>query len=387
MDLIYLDHHATTPMRPDVWEAIRPFMTETFGNPSSAHSIGRKARQSLEDARESIAAQLHAHADEIIFTSGATEANNLAILGLTSDSKSHLIGSMIEHPCVVEPLRQLASRGHPLDWLPVPSDGVIRLDDILAYLRPTTRLLTLMAVNHEMAAVQAIADVGRHLPSTVRLHCDAAQAAGKFAIDFHGWGCASLTISGHKFGGPKGIGALVLRRGLTLKPQSWGGHQQAGRRPGTEPVALAVGMAVALAASANERERNLRQVNTLRSRLVDELRLIGGVVSGPEQVCTAQLEARTVSPYGLNVAFPDCAADMLLMKLDLAGIACSTGSACASGSLRPSPVLEAMGLPDSLLRSSIRLSLSASQDIDTIDEAIRRISFAVQSLRHADDEV
>jgi cysteine desulfurase len=362
--MIYLDHASTTPMLPEVWEAMRPYAVEHFGNPASAHSIGRKARQALEDARESIARCLNASPDEVIFTSGATEANNLAIFGLAGSPPGHILSSPIEHPCVLEPLKQLVARGFTVEFLPVARDGIATVDAS----RP--RLAALMLVNHETGAIQPYSTLGTEYSV---LHCDAAQAVGKISVSFHDLGVTSLSLSAHKFGGPKGIGTLLLKKGAQLYSQMFGGHQQQGRRPGTEPVALAVGMAKALEiAVAGMEERGLalrRERQAFVNRLRENCPPI--VVNSPEGG----------SPYILNVSFPGSRADLLLAKLDLAGVACSTGSACSSGSLLPSPVLKAMGVPDDVLRSAMRFSFGQGTTAEELEEAAQRIALCVNRLR------
>ena len=370
MRTIYLDHNATTPVRPEVWDAMRPYMTETFGNPSSAHATGRKARQALEDAREKVAVLLGAAPDEVTFTSGATEANNLAIFG---HRPSSAVASHLEHPCVIEPLRRLEARGVPVQWLPVDSRGVIQTNAI-----PTdVALVCLMLANHETGALQPVRAVAAALPPGARLHCDAAQAAGKVPIDFAALGAATLTASAHKFGGPKGVGVLLTKSGTELTPLTFGGHQQKGRRPGTEAVPLAVGTATALELAVHNLAENAARLAALRARLWDGLQHLGisVVLNGPE------IGAADVVPTTLNVSFPDCRADVLLMALDLAGVACSTGSACSSGSLLPSPVLRAMGVPEGALRSALRFSLSPIQTADEIDEALARVVNCVARVR------
>jgi cysteine desulfurase len=369
---IYLDHNATTPVRPEVWDAMRPYMTEAFGNPSSAHAAGRKARQALEDAREKVALLLGAFPDEVTFTSGATEANNLAVLGARGGAPLY-IASHLEHPCVIEPLRQLETRGAVVEWLPVDSRSVIQADTI-----PTgAHLVCVMLANHETGAIQPVRAIAASLPPGARLHCDAAQAVGKIPVDFAALGASTLTCSAHKFGGPKGVGVLLTKRGAELRPLTFGGHQQKGLRPGTEPVALAVGMATALELAVRDLSRCGTSLTELRARLWNGLqRLCGPVVlNGPE------IGATDVVPTTLNVSFPGCRADVLLMALDLAGIACSTGSACSSGSLLPSPVLRAMGVSESVLRSALRFSLSSNQTEDEIDEALDRIAGCVAQVR------
>ncbi|MFN4260736.1 MAG: cysteine desulfurase family protein [Gemmataceae bacterium] len=371
---IYLDHNATTPMLPEVWEAMRPYGTDTYGNPASSHGAGRRARQALEDARERIATLLGAFADEVIFTSGATEANNLAIFGLAGSTPGHLIANPMEHPCVIEPLRQLAERGFTVDWLSVNAEGKVEAEPETDWLRPDTRLVCVMGVNHETGAIQPIERLRAQLPETVAFHCDATQAVGKLPVRFHDLGVTTMSLSAHKFHGPKGIGALLLNRCTRLRPLLWGGHQQQGRRPGTEPVPLVVGMAAALECWQRDADRRLEHVQELRQRFWEQVRTEAAPVvrNGSE---------KDNVPHTLNVSFPGCPAETLLMKLDLAGVACSTGSACSSGSLRPSPVLRAMRVPDDVLRSALRFSWSHVVTTAEVDEAARRVVTAVRQLR------
>ena len=368
ISMIYLDANATTPVLPEVWDAMRPFAVEHFGNPASAHRFGRLARQALADARERIGAALHAFPDEVVFTSGATEANNLALFGLAGSPPGHILASPIEHPCVAEPLRQLAKRGFEVEYLPVDANGIVSADAFRDRLRPDTRLATVMLVNHETGAIQPVGDL-----RASSFHTDAAQAIGKIPVSFHDLGVTTLSLSGHKFGGPKGIGALLVKRGTKLPPQLFGGHQQQGLRPGTENVAAAVGMEVAVEISTGRPVEALAALRRTRSRLLDLLTAMCSpvVVNGPPDG----------SPYVLNVSFPGCRAEILLMKLDLAGVVCSTGSACSSGSLLPSPVLQAMGVPDAVLRSAMRFSFLPSLSDADVDEAARRIAACVARLR------
>jgi len=388
---IYLDHAATTPVLPEAWEAMRPLLTGPPGNPASAHAAGRQARRALEDARELVAARLGASPEEVIFTSGATEANNLALFGLAGDPPGHIIASPIEHPCVAEPLKCLAERGFIVEYLPVSREGLVEWARWPGTLQAETRLVTVMLVNHETGAVQTSCEPAVQAregglqskpPSLLALraqmvtHCDAAQAVGRIPVDFHALGIAALTISGHKFGGPAGVGALLLKRGTKLRPLFHGGHQQQGRRPGTEPVAQAVGMAAAIDVAVRQMERNAAHVSRLRERFLGRLRSEAEpvVVNGPAD------PSRTV-PNILNVSFPGCAADALMMALDLAGVACSAGSACSSGSLLPSPVLRAMGVPDDVLRSALRFSFGPANMEAGIDEAAARLIATVRRAR------
>lgn len=364
MTPIYLDWNATTPLRPEAEEAMRAV---PFGNPSSAHHAGRAARRFLEDAREQVAALLGAVPDEVIVTSGATEANNLAVLGFVREA-GHLLASPIEHPCVVEPLKQLAARGFEVEWLPVMPLGHVETTTVLDRVRDETRLVCLMLVNHETGAFQSVRHVAKKLPKHAPLHCDAAQAVGKMPVNFRELGATTLTASAHKFGGPKGVGVLLLKKGTKLRPQVFGGHQQHGHRPGTEPVALAVGMAKALELAVNEMDANHVKLTALRTRLLDRLAASGEIIlnTPPDSL-----------PTTLNLSFPGCRSDLLLMSLDLAGVACSTGSACSSGSLLPSPVLQAMGVPDEVLRSAMRFSFGPTLTEAEIDDAAERIAKSV----------
>jgi len=375
MNLIYLDNNASTPLLPAVWDAMRPFFLERSGNPASSHSAGRQARQALEDARERVAALLDAFPDEVIFTSGATEANNLAVFGLAGDPPAHLIASPIEHPCVKEPLARLGEAGFQLEWLPVLPSGVISSESLR--LTPQTRLISVMLANHETGAVQPIRELANMAAGRAVFHCDAAAAAGKILISFHDLGVSSLALCAHKFHGPKGIGALLLKRGARLRPQLWGGHQQHGRRPGTEPVPLAVGLATALELACNEMPQRRDTVTHLRRAFLDCLQAEAApvIVNGPEDGGI---------PHTLNLSFPGCRADVLLMSLDLAGVACATGSACSSGSLLPSPVLQAMGIKGDILHSAMRFSVSHLLTEAEVCEAARRIAAAVQKLRGGD---
>lgn len=376
---IYLDYASTTPTLPEVWEAMRAV---PHGNPASAHSVGRQARRALEDARERVASLLNAADDVVIFTSGATEANNLAILGLAGDPPGHVVATSIEHPSVAEPLNRLSERGFQIDYLPVDHHGIADRSRLTKLVRPDTRLITVQLVNHETGAIQALGDgesrenawafrsaLGHANPA---IHTDAAQAVGKIPVQFRDLGVTALTVSGHKFGGPPGIGVLVLRAGAKVRPLLYGGHQQHGFRPGTESVSLAVGLAVALEIAVRDLKKNVAIIAQRRKRLLAAL-----------QAGAAPLTVNVEGiPHILNIAFPGCAADGLLMALDLEGLSCSAGSACSSGSLLPSPVLRAMGLPDDHLRSSIRISIGTGTTESDVDEAANRIIATVRRLRN-----
>jgi cysteine desulfurase len=296
---------------------------------------------------------------------------------LSSDLPAHLIASPIEHPSAAEPIGQLIRSGFTLNELPVDAQGVVDADALNGLLRSDTCLVAVMLANHETGAVQPVRALAERLAGRAAFHCDATQAVGKLPIHFADFGVTSLALSAHKFHGPKGVGALLLRRGSKLRPRTWGGHQQQGRRPGTEPVMLAVGLAAALDMASCDMERRSSVVRSLRERILAGLREAAGpiVLNGPTEGGL---------PHTINVSFPGPKADALLMSLDLAGVACSAGSACSSGSLLPSPVLRAMGTPEEVLYSAVRFSLSALNTEGEMDEAVRRIAAVVRRLRNSD---
>jgi cysteine desulfurase len=369
---IGLDHNATMGMLPVAWEAMQ---SAPAGNASSIHGAGRAARQVVEAAREQIAACLGALPEEVYFTSGATEANNWAIFGAmeAAGRSGGIVVSPLEHPCVLEPVRLWERRGTPVYWQPVDERGIVRRQGWPAELR----LVCLMLANHETGAVQPVAEWAAALPPQVHFHCDAAQAVGKIPVHFHRLGVGSLSVSGHKFGGPPGIGLLLIRKGCALAPLLRGGPQQQGQRAGTEPVALVAGLAAALQWMCQRLEVHRQHLAQLRrhlwQRLVEQAAPV--VLNGPE------IDADDVVPNTLNVSFPGCRGDLLVMALDLAGIHCSTGAACSSGSLLPSPVLDAMNVGPERLRSAVRFSFSPLQTLEQIDEAAQRIISVVERLR------
>lgn len=386
MDSIYLDHNATTPIRQEVVETINRCWREAYANPASQHQPGAQARRILEQARETVAKILGAELsgsqpDRLVFTSGGTESNNLALFGIGSEhgpergsEPGHLIVSAVEHPSVLEPATELLEHGWRLDTLGVTSDGVVRVEDLSGLLAPDTRLVSVILGNHETGVLQPVAELSRICGERgVPLHTDAIQVIGKLPVDFRSLGAAAMSIAAHKFQGPLGIGALLLRSGTSLRPILFGGHQQWGFRPGTEPVALAAGMATALELWQKEQEDHAAKLTALRERLESGLR-----AGFPELIINGAAAPRL--PHTSNVAFPGLDGQVLLMALDLAGVACSVGSACSSGSSELSPTLRAMGLPQSILASSLRFSLGATTTESELDEAVRRILQVVHEL-------
>lgn len=382
MEPIYLDHNASAPLAPEVFEAMRPFWLAA-GNPESRHSLGRSPRRAYEHARETIAGILNADPSEVIFTSGGTESNNLAIFGLVGDDdrgrSRHLVTSPIEHPAVSEPVQHLQALGVAVDRAEVGADGRVDAEAMAERLRPATALATLILAQNETGVLQ---DVGRLADRArergVPVHTDAVQAVGRIPVDFRALGAATLAASAHKFHGPVGVGVLLVRSDVSLAPRVFGGGQQSGRRAGTPAVALAVGMAEALQRWHRDAEERRGRWTRLRDRL--ESLLLAGL--GQAQVVRTGPEASDARlPQTLHVGFPDLDGDALLMQLDLAGVAASLGSACASGSTQPSPTLQAMKIPDNRLRSSVRFSLGATTSEEEIDEAARRIIAVVRRIR------
>jgi cysteine desulfurase len=373
MTPIYLDHNATSPLDPAVLEAMRPFWL-AGGNPDSRHAAGRAARRAFDAAKANVAHALGASPDEVVFTSGGTEANNLAIFGhFRETDRGRLLTSPIEHPAVAEPVAVLERRGVHVDRLPVGPDGVVDLSTAQTLLSPgdpSVRLATLMLAHNETGALQPVAELARiAAESGVPTHTDAVQAVGRIDVDFHALGVATLAASAHKFGGPVGVGVLLVRSGTALDPLLRGGGQQGGRRPGTIPVALAVGMAEALALWQRESQARQSRWRHQRARLESALRTALGnqiQIHGPR-------DPERHLPQTLHVGFPGRDGNALLMQLDLAGVQASLGAACASGAATASPTLRAMGVPDEIARASVRFSLGASTTDADIDTACQRL--------------
>jgi cysteine desulfurase len=358
MDAIYLDHNATTPIHPEVVQAIAQCYRDGYANPASQHHEGRRARRALEQARERIAALLGAdltslRADQLIFTSGGTESNNLAILGLAASSPGKVIRSAIEHASVIGPTDRLAREGRPVRELRVTPDGVADLNHLKDLLAEPTRLVSLMLGNNETGVLQPVqeaAELCRQAGALV--HTDAVQVVGKLPVGFRQLGVEAMTVSAHKFHGPKGIGALLLRHGVQIEPLLYGGFQQMGIRCGTECVALSVGFCKAL-------------------ELWRET-LPWAVVNG---------EHAPRLPHTTSISFPGLDRQALLLALDTAGLCCSTGSACASGSTQPSHVLLAMGCDKPVVDGALRLSLGVTTTAGDIAQACERIIATVNQLR------
>ncbi|MCL4213828.1 MAG: cysteine desulfurase [Gemmatimonadales bacterium] len=354
---IYLDHAATTPVRTEVFEAMAPFYGPRFGNPSSTHRWGREARAALDEARERVATCLGAAPDEVCFTSGGTEADNLAVLGgwriLKEKGRKAVVTSPIEHKAVLQSVHQAAKEGAEERLLKVEASGAVDLADARAQLRDDVALCSVMWINNETGVIQPIEELAALTKAAGGVfHTDAVQAFGKVEVDARKVPFDFVSVSGHKLGAPKGIGAFYIRRGTPLEPLFFGGMQDRGRRPGTENVAAAVGLATAMELAVAEREAHWKELEALRDRL--EAALVARV---PDAMVHGRGARR--APHILNVSVPGTDSESLLMALDLQGVACSSGSACQSGSITPSHVLAAMGVRADLASAAIRMSLGS----------------------------
>jgi cysteine desulfurase len=366
---IYLDHAATTPVRPEVLEAMLPFYGPRFGNPSSVHRWGREARTALDEARERVAKSLNAQTDEICFTSGGTEADNIAVLGAwharRDEGRNGILTTPIEHKAVLASVHQAAREGADERIVAVTADGIVDRSSFRELLGSDTAIATVMWVNNEIGTMQPIAELVEMAKSSGALfHTDAVQAFGKVAIDTKAVPYDVLSISGHKIGAPKGIGALFIRRGTVIEPLFHGGSQDRGRRPGTENVAAAVGLARAAELTVAEREEECARLEQLRDRLEQAL-----LAQIPDAVIHGRGAERR-APHVVNISVPGTDSESMLMALDLRGIACSAGSACQSGSITPSHVLTAIGVSPDLASSAIRMSLG----VLTTDACIARVA-------------
>ncbi|MBZ5647526.1 MAG: cysteine desulfurase [Acidobacteriia bacterium] len=375
MRRVYLDNNATTPLLPQVLEAMRPYYIEQFGNASSIHHHGQQTRAAVERARESVALMLHARPAEIVFTSGGTESDNLAIFGVVGPG-DHIISSTIEHHAVMNACHALRDRGCGLTEVPVDSRGQVDPGDVRRALRPNTKLITIMMANNETGVLQPVEEIGRiAAEADVYFHTDAVQAAGKVPIDVKKIGCDLLSISGHKMHAPQGIGALYVRRGTLLQPLFYGGRHERSRRAGTEnvPGIVALGKAAEIACESLARGDAARFA-ALRDRLE------GTIKATVESVGVNGAGAPRV-PTTTNIFFDFVEGEALVIALDLKGLAVSTGAACSSGAIEPSHVLTAMGLPPERARASLRFSLGKQNTADDIDSALSILPETVARLR------
>ncbi len=372
---IFLDNNSTTQPLDEVVDVVIEQYRLNYANPGSAHADGRQARRVLEDAREQMASLLGSKPQEIIFTSGGTEAINLATQGFLTGIPGEIALTEGEHPATVNTIRRLAPRGIKQRLLKIDTDGRIEQSQLTHLDWDQIQLVTIILAHNETGVIQEIDPIAALCEEKgIPLHLDCVQAIGKIPFHFQDSGATAISLAAHKFHGPRGIGALVVKEGARLLPQLTGGHQEKGRRAGTEPVALAAGMAHALKCSLQDQSSRAKKIAALRDRLQQGLSELCApvVINGSQQHRL---------PNTLNISFPGLDGEALLISLDLAGISCSLGSACASGSRDPAPVLLAMSCEESVYRSAVRLSLSTLNTSEEIEEAILRISRVVNQLR------
>ena len=377
-DRIYLDYAATSPVLPEVLEAMLPFFISSFGNPSGIYGTGREARKAVERARQQTAAAIGAESREILFTSGGSESDNMAIRGtaLALQGKGrHLITSRIEHPAVLNPCRQLEKEGFSVTYLDPDPFGRIAPEDVERAIRPDTILVSIMAANNEIGTVQPVAWIGKICREKgICFHTDAVQAAGQMKLDVQELGADLLSLSAHKFHGPKGAGALYVRKGTRLEAVIRGGAQERGLRAGTENVPGIVGLGKAIETAEAEREENTRRIRELRDLLIRQV---------TERIPEVHLNGHPQERLANNChfSFAGIESEALLLRLDLAGIAVSGGSACTSGNIEPSHVLRAIGLEEKYLKSGIRLTLGRETTGEEILETVRILQAIVADLR------
>jgi len=374
MHRVYLDNNATTPVLPEVFEAMKPYFGEHFGNASSIHHHGQETRAAVERARESVAALLGCRSSEIVFTSGGTEADNLAIFGLAAEG-DHVITSSTEHHAVLNACRRLEETGCEVTYVPVGANGQVSPDDVKGALRPNTKLISVMMANNETGVLQPVEPIGKiAAEADVYFHTDAVQAAGKVPIDVQKIGCDLLSISGHKMHAPQGNGALYVRKGTLLSPMLYGGSHERSRRAGTEnvPGIVGLGKAAEIAAEAF-RSGGVESIGQMRDRIQATILAVEATgVNG---------EGASRVPNTANIYFDHIEGEALVIALDLKGLSVSTGAACSSGAIEPSHVLTAMGVRPDRARASIRFSLGKQNTVEDVDFAVGLVPETVSRLR------
>jgi cysteine desulfurase len=380
MRRVYLDNNATTPVAPEVFEAMKAFLTGDFGNASSIHWYGQQAKAAIETAREEVAALLNARPHEIAFTSGGTESDNTSLFGAVEAARprkgsKHIIVSAIEHHAVLHTAQALAKRGVELTTVRVGASGIVDPADVERALRPGTVLVSIMHANNELGTIQPLEEIGRIAKAHgVTFHTDAVQSVGKIPVDVEKLGVDLLSLSAHKLHGPKGAGALYIRRGTAIAPLLYGGHSERDRRPGTENTPGIVGLGKAAQLARTSLEEQGRRLGALRDRLEDSI------------LKTIPLSTRNGDPTRrlpttANIRFDHVEGEAFVIAMDLKGVACSTGAACSSGSVDPSHVLSAIGLSNAQARSSIRFSLGRMTTAEDIDYALEVLPAVVERLR------
>lgn len=382
--MIYMDHAATTPVRPEVMEAMLPFFTERFGNASSLYTLAQQSRMALDEARESVARVLGSRPSEVVFTSGGSESDNAAIKGAASAlvrTGNHVITTSIEHHAVLHTCTHLEDSGFEVTYLPVDGDGMVDPDELVDAITEKTVLVSVMLANNEIGTIEPVEemarrvkDIARESRRTIVFHTDAVQAAGFLDINVKTLGVDMLSLSAHKFHGPKGVGVLYVRRGTPFSPQQLGGAQERQRRAGTENTPGIVGTAVALSIADREREEASAHCIRLRDRLIEGIR---------ERIPDVRLNGHPTQrlPNNVNFSFEGVEGEPVLLGLDFAGVAASSGSACTSGSLEPSHVLLALGLPADLAHGSLRLTLGRDNTEEEVEHVLRVLPDLVGRLR------
>ncbi|MCX6789426.1 MAG: cysteine desulfurase family protein [Candidatus Gribaldobacteria bacterium] len=377
MKQVYLDYAATTPQSIEVAKAMKPYSGKFYGNASSLHQFGQRAHEAVEMSRQNIAKFFNCFAAEVFFTGSATEADNLAILGVIKNSKYHVVTSIIEHPAVLEPIKHLEKLGEiEATYLSVDKNGLITPEQVEKAIRPNTVLISIMYANNEIGVIQPIAEIGKTIKAVnqkIIFHTDAVQAANYLDCDVQKLGVDLLTLSGHKIYGPKGVGALYVKKGVAIEPIMFGGHQEQGLRPGTENVAAIAGLGEAIEQIKNEK-RKMKNLEKLRDRLAD-----GILKNIPKTSLNGSRDHRL--PNNANISFAGVEGESILMALDQKGIAVSTGSACASGSLEPSHVLMALGLSHQQAHGSIRFSLGKYTTQEEINYTLKVLPDIIKRLR------
>jgi cysteine desulfurase len=376
MNRIYLDHNATTPIRPEVREKMLPFLGELFGNPSSAHAYGREVRAQVEEARLRIAEQMGCSPPQVVFNSGGTEGNNAAIKGVAfAAEKGHIVTTIIEHPAVMQTVSWLAKKGFYATYVQAGSDGVVDPDDVRKAIRPDTILVTIMHVNNEVGTIQPVEEISRITREAgVPFHTDAAQSFGKLPTKVDDLGVDLMAVAAHKIYGPKGVGALYIRKGTRIDPLIIGGAQEKRRRSGTENVSGIVGFGEAVVRAEEEREEVYGRLVTLRERFTNGLmeRIPEIIING---------DAARTFPSTVSASVSHVEGESMLLSLDMEGIAISTGSACSSGSLEPSHVLVAMGVDAVLAQGTLRFSMGRGTTQEEIDYVLEVFPPIVERLR------
>ncbi len=378
MRRVYLDNNATTPVAPEVYEAMSPYLREDFGNASSIHWFGQRAKGAIEDAREQVSKLLNARANEVAFTSGGTESDNTALFGIVEAARGeskHVVTTAIEHHAVLHAAQALERRGVKVSYVRVGPSGIVDPGDVERAIRPETVLISVMYANNELGTIQPLEEIGRIARKRdIYFHTDAVQAAGKIPIDVEKIAVDLLSMSAHKLNGPKGVGALYVRRGTALKPLLYGGSHERDRRPGTENVPGIVGLGKACEIARTHLADSAARIGALRDRLEE-----GILQTIPGTTVVGDRASRT--PNTANIAFERVDGEAFVIALDLRGIACSTGAACSSGAIDPSHVLTAVGRSPAEARSSIRFSLGKFTSAEDIEYALEVIPAVVQQLR------